>query len=130
MYHNVAAKVNHNLLFYLLDAPWCGHCKALAPQYAQAATQLAESESAIKLGKVDATEETKLGEKYEVRGYPTLKFFKKGVPMEYGGGRQAGDIVSWLRKKTGPPATAIATQEDLDKIRTEEVAVVGFFKVT
>ncbi|XP_020295939.1 protein disulfide-isomerase [Pseudomyrmex gracilis] len=110
-------------------APWCGHCKALAPEYAKAAKKLEEAQSPIKLGKVDATVETQLAEKHGVRGYPTLKFYRKGNPIDYTGGRQADEIVSWLNKKTGPPAKDLPTVDEAKSfIDAHDVVIVGFFK--
>ncbi|MEQ2162233.1 Protein disulfide-isomerase [Goodea atripinnis] len=127
-----ALQAHPNILveFY---APWCGHCKALAPEYAKAAGMLKAEGSEIRLGKVDATEESELAQEFGVRGYPTIKFFKGGEkqsPKEYSAGRQADDIVNWLKKRTGPAIstlTEVTTAESL--IADNEVAVIGFFKV-
>jgi len=109
-------------------APWCGHCKALAPEYAKAAGILAEKGSSIALAKLDATEEPKIAEQFEVRGYPTLKFFRNGKDTEYNGGRTADTIVSWLEKKTGPPAKTLATVDEAKAfIADNDIAIIGFF---
>lgn len=112
-------------------APWCGHCKALAPEYAKAAQQLAGKNSAVKLAKVDATVEDALAQEFGVRGYPTLKFFKNGKAKDYTGGRKADDIVSWLEKRSGPPALELATHEEVTKlIEDKPVVVIGYFENT
>lgn len=77
--------INSESYFNFLDAPWCGHCKSLAPEYANAAKNLIQDKSSIQLGKVDATIESDLAEKFGIRGYPTLKFFKNGKPVDYTG---------------------------------------------
>lgn len=66
-------------------APWCGHCQALAPEYAAAATALKAED--VALAKVDATEENELAQKYDVQGFPTVYFFIDGDRKPYPGQR-------------------------------------------
>lgn len=74
LYSNICHEQALIALPQLVFAPWCGHCKALAPEYEEAATTLKEKD--IKLVKVDCTEEADLCQTYGVEGYPTLKVFR------------------------------------------------------
>jgi len=103
-------------------APWCGHCKNLAPHYAQAAQELAAAGSSAALAKVDATENPELGQKFEVRGYPTLFWFSKEnghAPTSYNGPREAPGIVQWVTKQTKNTFDVLDSQEALENARKE-----------
>jgi len=88
-------------------APWCGHCKNLAPEYDKAATTL---KGIVRLGAVNCDEEKnkELCGAFGVKGFPTIKFFphiltevpsQKGayhkVPTDYQSARTAAAIQSF-----------------------------------
>jgi protein disulfide-isomerase A1 len=109
-------------------APWCGHCKSLAPEYEKAATALAAH--GLKIAKVDATEEEELGNRFGVRGFPTLKLFKNGAfSQDYSGARTADAIVEYMVKKSGPSYTKVSSVAEVNAILEKEShgVVVGYF---
>jgi len=125
-YDLAVAEFDYLLVYFY--APWCGHCKALGPEFVKAGQMLKEKDSPVKLGKVDGTEETELMDKHKVDGYPKLKLYRKGQLVPYTGGRMAPEMVSWLEKKIGAPAKELSTMKAVkDFVADHEVAVVGFF---
>ena len=117
------SKYEHILVMFY--APWCGHCKKFKPELEKAAAILRKENLIV--AKVDATVEKNLASKYGVRGYPTVKFFKNGVAIEYTGGRKESDVLNWVRKKSGPPTKPLKTIEDLEKFKKENPVCVIYF---
>ncbi|CAN9507870.1 unnamed protein product [Ophioblennius macclurei] len=76
-------------------APWCGHCKNLEPEWTAAATAVKDqTKGKVRLGAVDATVHQGVSGRYGIRGFPTIKIFRKGEePENYEGGRSRGDII-------------------------------------
>lgn len=87
-------------VFVKYYAPWCGHCKKLAPIWEELATEFKDVSDLV-IGKFDATLNEVDG--LEIRGYPTLKFYPKGnksSPVDYDGGREIGDLKKWLQENS------------------------------
>jgi len=107
-------------------APWCGHCKHLAPEYEKVGDAYAGSKDIV-VAKVDADVHKDLGGEFGVRGFPTLKFFPKGwkkgdEPMEYQGGRTADDIVNYIKEnanakpKKSSSSVVVLTSKNFDQV--------------
>jgi len=119
----------HDMVLVEFYAPWCGHCKRLAPEYEKAATALKSNDPPVPLAKVDCPANNDLCSKHGVSGYPTLKIFKNGeVSSDYNGPRDADGIAKYMRSKAGPSSKPLASVADVDKvIGGFDQVVVGFF---
>jgi len=114
------------VMFY---APWCGHCKKLKPEFDKASKDLLANDPPVTLAKIDCTEAGKdTCNRFEVRGYPTLKIFRGGeVSQDYNGPRDAGGIVKYMKSQVGPASKELSSDDDLTKAlaKTKEVIVVA-----
>merc|ERR1712223_58626 len=98
-------KNDHVLVMFY--APWCGHCKAMKGDYAGAAKRLAQDKSVGIIAAVDCTVEQQLASMFNVKGFPTIKYFYKGKEYEeYNDNRRKMDFVEYLKKKI------VASQKD------------------
>lgn len=88
-------------------APWCGHCKQLAPKYETLANNFA-GEKDVLIAKVDATEYGELANQFGVTGYPTLKFFPAGSkdPIDYDSEREVAAMTNFLNEHAGTKRNA------------------------
>jgi thioredoxin 2 len=82
-------------------APWCGPCRAMAPELERAALQLAGRALVVK---VDTDAEAELGERFRIRSIPTLALFRGGRELRrVAGARSAADIVALIDSSATSP---------------------------
>jgi len=111
--HNFESMILESNKYVLLEvyAPWCGHCKKLAPIYEELAKKVAAHDDIV-IAKMDGT--TNEHALVNIKGFPTLKFFKKGDaqnPMDFDGDRTLEGFLSFLEKETGKKLTDGAKDE-------------------
>merc|ERR1712076_284 len=85
-------------------APWCGHCKSLAPKYDELGEKL-KDEAGVTIAKMDATAND-VPPQYNVRGFPTIYWAPKSSksnPKKYEGGREVSDFLSFIKKEASAP---------------------------
>ncbi len=104
-----------DMWFVEFYAPWCGHCKALAPVWKDLASAL---DGKVKVGAVDCTTNQQTCSEFSVQGFPTIKFFgsSKERPADYEGGRDLGSLSAyaterWAKNQPPPEVRELTDQE-------------------
>ncbi|RDY10396.1 Protein disulfide isomerase-like 2-3, partial [Mucuna pruriens] len=112
-------------------APWCGHCKKLAPEWKKASNNL---KGKVKLGHVDCDAEKSLMSRFKVQGFPTILVFgaDKDSPIPYEGARTASAIESFaleqLETNVAPPEVSEIHSPDVleEKCGSAAICFVAF----
>ncbi|KAL6763389.1 thioredoxin-like protein [Haematococcus lacustris] len=113
-----------DLWFVEFYAPWCGHCKNLKPTWIEAAAEL---KGKVKFGAVDCTVHQSVCGQYDVKGYPTIKWFggSKSSPDDYQGGRDSGSITQFARNQWAQQAPPPEVRQLVDQSVWEQECVGG-----
>lgn len=121
-FHDFLAK--HNVVMAEFYAPWCGHCKSLAPHYAKLAEMMKKENPPVPICKIDATKETKLADEFKIEGYPTLKLFINGTPINYSGEHDEQAIFDFIKKKSGPASAHLKSADEMETHAKHKISII------
>ena len=120
------SELESGIVFVKFFAPWCGHCKRMAPAWEELAERAGDS---YRVAEVDCTQHTELCQAHGVRGYPTLILFKDGKALEdrYVGQRTVEDFAAYVEKHNPElPKTVVVELSDPEidsEVTTDEAGV-------
>ena len=112
--------------FIKFYAPWCHHCQAMAPVWAQMAREM---QGRLNVGEVNCEAHRRLCRDVHVKAYPTIHYFRGGERVEYEGLRGFGDLVSFAKKAldVGSHVPHVDAAQFKAMEETEDVMFVYFY---
>lgn len=99
--------------FVKFYAPWCGHCRKMAPAWEELATKL---KGQINVAHLDATTNPQTAKRFGIRGFPSLLFLKDGRMYEHKGSRSVEELYAFAtggwENTTGKPIPPVMSWFD------------------
>ncbi|XP_076839262.1 protein disulfide-isomerase [Brachyhypopomus gauderio] len=126
------ALVQHNQLLVHFYAPLSAESLGSVLEFADAAADLKEKKSTVKLGRIDVSKEKDLAKELNVTSVPSLQLYLSGDkynPVKCPILKTSSSILTWLRRREGPSADIITDLSQLESfVAEDDVVVLGLFK--
>lgn len=118
---NFEESISKGYHFVKFFAPWCGHCKNMAETW----KNLAGYSSEVQIAEVDCITEKKTCGTHEIKGFPTLLFFKDGKKVDsYQGDRKMESFKNYIDQTIGNVKKSEDSQRgsvlDIDAVNFDE----------
>jgi protein disulfide-isomerase A1 len=117
--HFILSLIYTTKLCLLVYAPWCGHCKALAPKYDELGELFKPFADKVTIAKVDATANDVPD---DIQGFPTIKLYaagKKDTPVNYSGARTVEDLAAFVKDNGKYQVDSAASKPDSSSASSE-----------
>ena len=116
---NLAELAGERAVYVLFKAPWCGHCKAMAPAW-EALTKDYEDSETLFVAECDCTGECKeLCSHVGVQGYPSIKYGSVDALEDYKGGRDLEALqahAASIRLPCSPKKRELCSTQELEQL--------------
>ncbi|KAB5592742.1 Protein disulfide isomerase [Ceratobasidium theobromae] len=110
--------------FVKFYAPWCGHCKKLAPVWAELA---AKTKGRVNIAEVNCEEHGALCRSQGVDGYPMLFFYNTGQKVDFRGGRKIEPLEQFVLRAVAPGVQPITPSEIDAALQKESVFFLALY---
>lgn len=120
---------NHEFVLVVFNVYHCDECLSLVAEYTKAVEMMKEEGVYVKMAKVQTSEETELGDRYEIRDYPTLIFRVKKKEKRFTGNITTENVVAFLKKWSAPIVNVVESIEAVKSLfETQDLTLLAFFK--
>jgi len=101
----------------MFHVSWCKVCVRTLPKFVSASKEIQARGIPTELAHVDCTDDKTLCQRFDVRGYPTIKMFpvdEDSQPLAYKNARSEQSFVNYARRMTEPPVQMISDRDGLE----------------